>query len=250
MIMSKLVENACRAIVIGAAIGIVADHPSAPGSNDFVIRLGVSLRSLAGMRQSLQGGLIMGHVAIREYTPEEIHQLGGGFTVKSGSGDRVDPSLRATGETVYLERIAELHELWSQTDSGSTIFSMTETFEDSVENDTQEGAEYANLIMPGYSGAYRSSIAIRTMSNMFRRLGELLATIREDGIDVAVERYDGRFGDEVNGQEFKLTAVPGGFKFYSIGWDGIDDGGPDKIGYRFRNETNDDFGFWIPLGTD
>ena len=250
MIISKLVENACRSIVIGTATEILADRPAEPAASDLVTRLSGSLRSLEDIRQCLQAGLIMGHVAIRDYTPEELHQLDGGYTVKSGSGDRINPNLRATGEAVYMQRIAQLHEIWSQTNPVKTVLSMTEAFDDSVENDTQEGAEYTRIVMPVYSGAYHSSVVIGTASSMFRRLGEMLATIREEGIDVAIERYDGRFSDGVNGREFKLTAVPGGFKFYSMGWDGNDDGGPDKVGYVTRNETSDDFGFWIPLGTD
>ncbi|MCH7944574.1 MAG: hypothetical protein IIC73_00955 [Armatimonadetes bacterium] len=249
MIISKLVEYACRSIVLKAATEILADRPAEPATSDLVTRLGGSLRSLEDIRQGLQVGLIMGHVAIREYTPEEILKLDRGYTVKSGTGDRVDPNLRAAGEAVYMQRIVQLYDIWSRTNPAETVLSMTEAFDESVENDTQEGAEYTRIIMPVYSGAYHSSVVAGTATSMFRRLGQVVATIREDGIDVAVEKYDGRLADRVSGQEFRLTAVPGGFKFYSMGWDGKDDGGPDKIGYRFRNETNDDFGFWIPLGT-
>ncbi|MCH8979978.1 MAG: hypothetical protein IH945_12165 [Armatimonadetes bacterium] len=249
MIISKLVENTCRKIVIGATARILVEHYSGHGAHDLVARLGSSLRPLAGIRQSLQGGLIMGHVAIEVYTPEEIHQLGGGNTVKSGAGVRVDPNLRAAGEAVYLDRIAQLHGIWSQSVPAEDVVKMTDAFSASVTNDTREEAEYARIIMPVYGGAYRSSVVTGTATSMFRRLGEVLATIREDGIDVAVERYNGRFDDGVSGQELKLKAVPGGFKFYSIGWDGIDDGGPSVIGFRSPTVRNDDFGFWIPLGS-
>lgn len=89
------------------------------------------------------------------------------------------------------------------------------------------------------------------MAEMLLLIADLLERTREIGLEAAIAELDGTVYDRINGGTFRVVMAEPGFKIYSIGFDGIDDGGPETIGRGFlRNEDGDDMGYWIPSESD
>lgn len=89
------------------------------------------------------------------------------------------------------------------------------------------------------------------MAEMLLLVADVLKRASENGLQAAVAELDGTVYDQINGGTFRIVVADPGFKVYTIGFDGIDSGGPEKVGRNISHDENvNETGYWIPYESD
>lgn len=247
IVMNKLLEIVVRSNVLRTAVRIFNEHPSDPGAIDLIVRLGDVLSPLGDITRSLQGEALGGSITINAYTMDEVREISGGFGAPSGSGDSIDLETRQVATALFLERVVELHGIWSKDGRYKNIYSMNKAFEDSIDSDSQPGSDYVRVMFPGNSIFFWSYARIGVGTEMFKHLGTVLTDLYTNPGSFDANFYNQLYKDAISDEKLVVRLDSDGLKFYSRGLDGVDDGGSNVVGYYVRNYDNDDFGFWIPL---
>ena len=242
--IANLEEYSNRTILLDIATKIVSSRPVDQKSVDFLRRLADSVQDLTPTLGSIEFEVLDGYLALHDYALEDIYSASSGQGAPSTHKKDFDPVPRQIAITLLLNRMAELHKIWSTKATGVEIGALVLDFDDKIQFDTTPGADLVRVMLPPFSGAYRSYAWASSSTDMLQYVGTLLGQyVSSNGkIDASSPPTD-----SYTGKPFVVTHVKNTLKVYSLGQNGTDDGGPRKPGYNSPIGGNDDFGFLITL---